>query len=535
MTSRSLGAAAAVLSVLTAVVVLPATPASAGPPAPRKEEWQFTAWDIQNKVWPLTHGEGVTVAVIDTGVQADLPGLAGVVLSGTDLDSNKDDGRVDTDQEEGRGHGTAMAELIAGQGKDFGMVGIAPGAKILPITAGQDPFNDMGPAIVYAADHGAKVINISQGYADGALRPCPGVIRSAIVHAAQKDAVVVVSAGNEGDGANTLNWPADCPGVLAVGAIDGKKIPWTSTQRQSYVSVAAPGVQISSVWEGHHGWTDRRFAAGNGTSQAAALTSGAVALIRAKDPDLTARQVVQRIINTASDAGPTGFDVYTGNGAVIPYRAMTQSVPANAPNKPYEELDSYLASLSPSAAPAATGTTHAAKHSSGAGLFIAVGAAAVLILGGIVTGIVLLARRKSGQPPRSGPPPMFGPPMAGPPMAGPPMPGQPQPGQPMSGQPLSGPPVTGPPMSGPPASGPPIPGPFIAGRPVPGQQPPGPQAPGPQPPGPQYPGQPVPGQPVPGQQPPGPQVPGQPLPGAPAPGPAAFPPRVPPNEPGGQR
>jgi type VII secretion-associated serine protease mycosin len=499
MTSRSLGAAAAVLAALTAVVVLPAAPASAGPPAPRSQEWQFTAWDIQNKVWPLTHGEGVTVAVIDTGVQADLPGLAGVVLPGTDLDSGKGDGRVDTDQEEGRGHGTAMAELIAGQGKDFGMVGIAPGARILPITASQDP-NNIGAAIVYAADHGAKVINISESDVDGSLgMPCRNEVRSAIVHAAAKDAVIVASAGNEGDGINSRTWPADCPGVLAVGAIDGKKIPWTSTQRQPYVSVAAPGVQIWSVWEGHHGWTDRRFAAGNGTSQASALTSGAVALIRAKNPGLTARQVVQRIINTASDAGPTGFDVYTGNGAVIPYRAMTQSVPANAPNKPYEALDSYLASLSPSPAPVATGTTHAAKHLPAPVLSIAVGAVAVLMLGGIVTGIVLLARRKNGQPPRPGPPPAFGPPMAAPSMAGPSMAGPPPSGPPMAGPPLSGRPGAGVPLGQPP-SGPPTPGPFVLGQPGPNQP-----------------------------------VPGQPAPGAPGPGPAAFLPRVPPNEPGGQR
>src|SRR4051794_29503480 len=122
MIRRSLAAAAAL--TLAALTLIPAGPANArAVSGPRSEEWWFRSWDIQNKVWPLTQGSGVTVGLIDSGVNASLPGLANVVLPGIDIDDHKGDGRIDTDPEKGRGHGTAMAELIAGQGQDLGMVG----------------------------------------------------------------------------------------------------------------------------------------------------------------------------------------------------------------------------------------------------------------------------------------------------------------------------------------------------------------------------------------------------------------------------
>jgi len=398
MIRRSLAAAAAV--ALAALTLVPAGPADArAVPGPRSEEWWFPAWDIQNKVWPLTHGAGVKVALIDSGVNASLPGLSDAVLSGINLDDHGGDGRTDTDTAKGAGHGTAMAELIAGQGQDLGMVGVAPEAKILPIVAGRYSFQ-VAPAIRWAVDHGAKVINISEGFPDAYLgHHCPGDVLSAAIYAAQKDVVVVASSGNEGNTTNRMEWPADCGGVLAVGAVNGKKIPWTGTQRAPYVAVAAPGTQVGSIWRGEKGWGDRRFGKSSGTSAAAALTSGAIALIRAKNPNLSARQVVQRVYNTAIDAGPRGHDVYTGNGVVIPYRAMTQDVAASAPNPPYGTLDKYLAAnrLPPisktgqQSKPAAV----AKKKSSGSGLVIAIVIVAILAV--IAAAIVILLMRRRGR------------------------------------------------------------------------------------------------------------------------------------------
>jgi subtilisin family serine protease len=258
------------------------------------------------------------------------------------------------------------------------------------------------------------VINISEGYPDLRLQGhvCLSV-QTAVAYAAQKDAVVVASAGNSGNAGNRLQWPADCPGVLAVGAIDGKKIPWTNSQRQPYVSVAAPGIQIGSVFKGHVGWNDRRYAKANGTSDAAALASGAIALVRAKNPNLTARQVVQRVINTAVDAGPPGRDVYTGAGAMIPYRSMTQDVPASAPNPPYAELDKYLAAHHQLTLPTSTPPSVAVKKSATSPLLIAVIVGVVVLVIIVVIGLLLARRRRGGGRPAVQQQPFPGPPGPG--------------------------------------------------------------------------------------------------------------------------
>ncbi|HEX6527645.1 MAG TPA: S8 family serine peptidase, partial [Streptosporangiaceae bacterium] len=107
---------------------------SAGQPIPSKYEWWFTNWDIQQKVWPLTEGGGVTVAVIDSGIQASISDLRGAVLPGGDTTGAGSNGETDFDVVDG-GHGTAMAVLIAGQGYGGGIVGIAPQAKLLPVNA----------------------------------------------------------------------------------------------------------------------------------------------------------------------------------------------------------------------------------------------------------------------------------------------------------------------------------------------------------------------------------------------------------------
>ncbi|WP_433141071.1 S8 family serine peptidase [Actinomadura nitritigenes] len=114
-----------------ALVIITAPPASAGL-RPREDEWWFPAWDVQNSVWPLSKGAGVTVGLLDSGVNADLPELSGVVLKGGDTAGGKSDGRKDLYAN--GGHGTTMAVMIAGQGGgSSGFVGIAPEAKILPV------------------------------------------------------------------------------------------------------------------------------------------------------------------------------------------------------------------------------------------------------------------------------------------------------------------------------------------------------------------------------------------------------------------
>src|SRR4051794_6476846 len=145
-----------------AVITVPTTPVAAER-KPLKVEWWFDAWQAQKKLWSHSKGKGVTVAVIDQGVDASVPDLKGALLPGADFSGAGGKGWVDHDTE-GAGHGTAMAALIASRGTGTGMLGIAPEAQVLPIVtsfktvAGQKA--DVN-AIRYAADHGADVINMS--------------------------------------------------------------------------------------------------------------------------------------------------------------------------------------------------------------------------------------------------------------------------------------------------------------------------------------------------------------------------------------
>lgn len=334
-------AAAMALGLSTALAPIEVQ-AEAGP---LEEEWWFKAWSIQSKVWPLTKGRGVIVGLVDTGVNSKLPDLAGVVLRGTDVEAGGD-GRKDYDSR-GGGHGTAMAALIAAQGRGSGMLGVAPEARILPVgTFGGD--TSWAEAIRYAANHGAKVINISQGVATD--DPCVEKLQTAIDYAIRRDVVVVTGAGNEGYYTRRPDLPAKCHGMLVVGSVDQKRNIWKRSSYGSFISAAAPGANVGSI--GKNGVFDPT---NNGTSQASALTSGVVALIRSKYPKMPARQVVQRIIATAKDTGPAGWDDRTGYGTIIPYRALTDKVPSNAPNPVFDRLERWRSSMKK---PVADSTPH---------------------------------------------------------------------------------------------------------------------------------------------------------------------------------
>ncbi|MEV5704530.1 S8 family serine peptidase [Actinoallomurus sp. NPDC052274] len=377
-------------------VTFTGTPVAGATPQPRAEEWWFSTWDIQKKVWPLSTGRGVTVAVLDTGVNARLADLADVVLPGTDLTGRKDDGRTDFDAE-GGGHGTGMTALIAGQGPT--MMGIAPGVRILPVTVYRDNANyaledTQAKGIRYAVDHGAKVISMSTGDVSprGPLH-CDYYTQDAVDYAIKHDVVLVSAAGNDGDTTNATASPTSCPGVVGVGAVDYQARPWVKTARQPYVVVAAPGVDTGSI--GRAGV----FSNASGTSGSTALTAGAVALVRAKFPKMSGREVVQRIIASALDTGPPGVDLQTGYGLLRPYHALTDRVPANAPNPVYERWDKEQqssATATPSPTSSAPHSVVAKPHRGSGGsssILYAVGGIAVLsLVAGI--GVFVFRRRR---------------------------------------------------------------------------------------------------------------------------------------------
>jgi type VII secretion-associated serine protease mycosin len=366
----------------------PVTAAQAAPISPN--EWWFGAWNMTSDVWPQTKGAGVTVAVVDTGVNASLPDMKPAVLPGIDLfhDHMSGDGRTDHDTNEG--HGTAMASLIAARGTHSGFYGIAPESKILPIYSPGNSPTDVSKAIHFAADHGAKVMNFSRGGSSSVFKQqCPDEVLQALKYAEQKDIVVVASAGNEGDFSNDSIYPASCPGVLAVGAINRQLKPWEHTQRQSYVTVGAPGADVGGI-----GKTGHVYNSGAGTSQASALTSGAVALVRSKYPQMKARRVVQVLTNTAKDFGEPGKDDQLGYGVISIPRALKNNVPQNAQNPVYARLDKAVVKK-----PAGGDNQSAPKTKSDSG-----GSNAPLIIGGIVVVVVLIGaglfivmrRRKPG-------------------------------------------------------------------------------------------------------------------------------------------
>ncbi|WP_233273564.1 type VII secretion-associated serine protease mycosin [Streptomyces broussonetiae] len=301
---------------------LAATPAHAD--TIRERQWYLDAMHAE-QMWKTSTGKGITVAVIDTGVQADIPDLRGQVVAGKDFSKRAGDERTDYD-----GHGTGMAVLIAGtggRGATTGSYGLAPGAKIMPIriagfiernrTDGdQDDFpTSVAKAIRFAADSDAQIINISQGSTENSRE-----LTEAVAYALSKGKLIFAAVGNDGDTVNEVNYPAATPGVVGVGAIDRNVKATKESEHGSQVDVVAPGDDvISACLESKSGVCDS-----HGTSDASALASASAALIWSKHPNWTNNQVLRVMLNTASKptSGKERTD-YIGYGAVRPRIALT--------------------------------------------------------------------------------------------------------------------------------------------------------------------------------------------------------------------
>jgi len=305
-----------------------ATPAGSGAANPfrlpvkadavRDEQWQLT--ELRAKTaWRYSTGAGVVVAVIDSGVDASHEDLAGQVLDGKDfVKPGGGDGHTDP-----VGHGTTVAGLIAGRSDDDkGVVGLAPNAKILPIRVldAENRYNDamvVAKAVRYAVDSGAKVINLSLG--GSGTSPA---LAAALDYAFARDVVVVACTGNVLPQSTTEVWyPAREPGVIAVAGLEKEaEIIWDGSITGSATVLTAPATDLVGAKAGGF-WRVR------GTSFAAPLVSASAALVRARWPNMSAGDVVNRLIRTADDLGAPGRDNTYGFGRVDPVAALTAQIP----------------------------------------------------------------------------------------------------------------------------------------------------------------------------------------------------------------
>ncbi|MBO1417171.1 type VII secretion-associated serine protease mycosin [Streptomyces sp. FH025] len=400
---RGTAAALAALVVLGGPLGAPAY-ADGGPGLAAAGDCPKPAPDVPTVPWSLqrllldelwqggkTTGAGVTVAVIDTGVDDRNPQLAGKVDAGPSLLFNKEANKpVDgTSKDDTVGHGTKVAGIIAaGRSDRTGFVGLAPDARILAIrqndSEGNGDVSTLVTAIHKAIEAKVRVINISQDVRGAGDAHFGGYqdLKAEIEAAEKADIVVVASSGNDGKEGDT--YPGAFPTVLSVGASDRNNERAPFSQYGSFVKVAAPGVDMLSTVPGGGQCVD------NGTSFAAPYVSGLAALLIGAHPNWTAAQVRAWIEQTAqrTEREPNR---YIGWGVVDPVKAVTKA-PDVAPSAATPDAPVQLAAAPIVPRPVGLGETQADRDGRTATYVVGTGALLVaLLIGG---GVVLRDRRR---------------------------------------------------------------------------------------------------------------------------------------------
>lgn len=304
--------------------------AAAAPSDPFYDKQWALAKTAAAQAWALgATGRGITVAVIDTGVDLNHPDLQENLVPGYNAIYDSTD---PADVRDDNGHGTHVAGIIAAGRNGLGVVGVAYEAKIMPVKAmdrnGDGADVDVAAGIVWAADHRAQIINLSLGAGMEAE-----VLRAAIRHAAAKGALIVAAAGNYDAGPNPgINYPAADPDVLAVTSVDSadKLSVFSCTGPQA--ALAAPGERILSTYWSRHGGS--AYAESSGTSMAAPLAAGVAALVWSRHPDWSAREVRSDLEDSARRQGPAGRNELYGYGIVDAFRSVAVGENPAAMNSP---------------------------------------------------------------------------------------------------------------------------------------------------------------------------------------------------------
>ena len=336
MLSRRTAAALCGLTMAGACVITLGAPRASADSVRDGQQWVLDMLGAPG-TWAASQGKGMTVAVLDSGVDPGVADLAGSVIGGPDLTgvstpaSSPDWGQ----------HGTWMASIIAGHGHgtggDSGIVGVAPAAKILSVRVIPDK-NDPGYAtyeheqetkvqtslasgIIYAVNHGADIVSMSIGYSVPSA-----AVRSALQYANGHGVVVVASSGNSGGTPFVhrhdfapLSFPADYPGVIGVAAVgSGGSAAGFSSDNLS-VQVAAPGVNVPAQGRDGQYWLV------SGTSPACALVAGVAALIKARYPGLAPDLVARALTSTTRYRPAAGYNQQVGFGTVDAAAALSSA------------------------------------------------------------------------------------------------------------------------------------------------------------------------------------------------------------------
>lgn len=316
----------------------------------RQAEYWLDQYGVRD-AWDEATGDGVKIAVIDTGVDGTHPDLEGAVGKGTDVS-----GVGSSNGQEGLGaeppHGTMVASVSAGRGHgsssstgvggNTGVIGVAPEAEILPVSTWlgtersdvRSTDEQIPDAVRWAVDNGADIINMSVG---SPQQTWPESWDSAFEYAEEKDVLIIAAAGNRGNGITQVGAPATIPSVLTVGGVgrNGQAGEESSSQGIS-IAVSAPSEDLVGAvpGDGYREWT--------GTSAAAPIVAGTAALIMEKYPDLSAQEVAYRITASAQDAGVPGRDPLYGYGILDVNAAVTEDLPPMEGDGPLGSMAEWI-------------------------------------------------------------------------------------------------------------------------------------------------------------------------------------------------
>ncbi|MFF7332427.1 S8 family serine peptidase [Streptomyces sp. NPDC008150] len=355
------------------------------------QEWYLTLMKADD-MWKVSDGSGIKVAVLDSGVNPNTSSLKGQVLADETPKSASFGATDDFD-----GHGTSMAEMIAGTGNGGGIKGLAPGAKIVPyqVNLGDSPDQKRTPTVVEAlkaaADSDARIINMSFS---GPYRFKDE--QAAVNYAFAKGKLLFASTGNDAESKNSIGYPASYDRVVGVAAADESGTVGKFSEHGGSVDLAAPGLDVLH-------WCDAKFTkycTTGGTSASTAIASASAALIWSAHPGWTANQVLRTLIDTAGRDWPKDEPSnYLGYGLIRPRLVLADSkIDPGAAGADPLALENGTAATPASATPSVPASSQPpAKGSSGATsaagssasdsggnsqLWVVLGAVGVVVVGG---------------------------------------------------------------------------------------------------------------------------------------------------------